>query len=81
MVTIWKSKKGTENIMKKFRSPEMKEAYELAGYREKYAMEHGNKSIVYVNDRKCFKFTYSEKAEYQDANGALYDTIAACWIG
>lgn len=73
MGTIWKSKKG--------RKKDMKKAYELAGYREAYAMEHGNKSIVYVNGRKCFKFTYSENEEYQDANGALYDTMAARWIG
>ena len=67
--------------MKNFRSAKMKKAYETAGYRERYAIEHGNKSIVYVNGRKCFKFTYSVNEEYQDANGALYDTIAACWIG
>lgn len=65
--------------MKKYRSKEMIEAYKNGGFREHFAMENGNKSIVYVNNHKCFKFTYSKDAEYQDANGALYDTIEKRW--
>ncbi|HAU84619.1 MAG TPA: hypothetical protein DCW90_03650 [Lachnospiraceae bacterium] len=66
-------------MAKRFRSPEMIEAYNEAGFREKYAMENGNKIIVYVNGHKCYKFTYSPYVEYQDANGALYDTIEKRW--
>lgn len=66
-------------MAKRFRSAEMKTAYENGGYRERHAMENGNKSIVYVNGNKCYKFTYSEHKEYQDANGALYDTVEKRW--
>lgn len=66
--------------MKKFTSVEMKTAYSVAGYRERYAMENGNKSIIYVNGCKCFKFTYSQYKEYQDANGATYNTVSKSWI-
>ena len=67
--------------MKVFKSNEMKQAYILAGFRERYAMEHGNKHIVYENGHKCFKFTYSKNELYQDANGALYDTVEKRWRG
>ena len=55
-------------------------AYHSGGFRERYAMEHGTKEIVYVNGHKCFKYTYDHNAEYQDANGATYDIIAKKWI-
>lgn len=58
----------------------MQKAYETGGYRERFAMENGNKSIIYVHGQKCFKFTYSEYAEYQDANGATYNTVTGRWI-
>ncbi len=66
--------------MKNFKNLEMKQAYNNGGYRERYAMEHGNKSIIYVHGQKCYKFTYSVHAEYQDANGATYNTITKSWI-
>lgn len=66
--------------MKTYRSKEMKEAYDKGGFRERYAMENGNKTIVYINGHKCFKFTYSKHLEYQDGNGVMYDTIQKCWI-
>lgn len=66
--------------MKKYRSETMRKAYEAAGFRERYAMEKGNKSTIYVNDQKCFKFTYSKYLEYQDANGAVYNTVTGQWI-
>ena len=66
--------------MKNFKSQEMKTAYAKGGYRERYAIEHGNKRTVYMNGHKCFKFTYSSDDEYQDANGAIYDTVAKNWI-
>ena len=57
-----------------------KKAYESAGFRERYAMEHGNRTTVYINGHKCIKFTYSEFIEYQDANGATFDTVRGAWI-
>ena len=55
-------------------------AYESGGYRERYAMEHGNQSKVYIRGHKCYKYTYSRHHEYQDANGAIYDTVTGEWI-
>lgn len=66
--------------MKNYKSIEMKEAYNNGGYRERYAMENGNKAVIYINGHKCFKFTYSTRKEYQDANGATYDTVRKAWI-
>ena len=66
--------------MKKYQSKEMCKAYEKAGFRERYAMEKGNKSTIYVNGQKCLKFTYSNSLEYQDANGAIYNTVIGQWI-
>lgn len=66
--------------MKNYRSVEMKEAYKNGGYRERYAMEKGNKTVIFVHGQKCFKFTYSKEEEYQDANGSIYNTITKCWI-
>ena len=66
--------------MKKFRSPEMKSAYINGGYRERYAMENGNKTIVYINGDKCYKFIYADSVTYQDANGATYSTVSKSWI-
>ena len=67
--------------MKKYRSEDMKKAYAAAGYREKYAMEHGNKSIVFIPIYgKCYRFTYSRLDSYQDANGAMYSITRGAWI-
>lgn len=66
--------------MRTYRSEAMRKAYETAGARERYAMENGNRVVIYVNGQKCFKFTYSENLEYQDANGATYNTITKSWI-
>ena len=51
-----------------------------AGWRERYAMDHGNKQIIYINGNKCYKYTYSTKKEYQDANGETFDTARGVWI-
>ena len=64
----------------KFRTREMQDAYTAAGYRERYAMEHGNRAVLYVHGQKCYKFTYSQNAEYQDGNGATYNTVSKSWI-
>lgn len=43
-------------------------------YREKYALENGTAQLVTVNGDKCYRFTYAKENEYQDANGAIYNT-------
>ena len=60
---------------------EMKEAWEAARWRERFAVDNGNKNIVYVNGLKCLRFTYSRYKEYQDSNGVIYDTVKKQWIG
>ena len=65
----------------KYKSEEMRKAYTAAGWRERYAMENGNRTTFYINGHKCIKFTYSTQKEYQDANGATFDTVCGIWIG
>ena len=64
----------------KFRSTEKQTAYNNGGFRERYAMEHGNAATLYINGDKCIKYTYSKLNKYQDANGATYNTITKQWI-
>ena len=64
----------------RFKSIEKQTAYNSAGWRERYAMEHGNGTTIYINGHKCIKYTYSAAVPYQDANGAIYDTITKSWI-
>jgi hypothetical protein len=59
---------------------ETQKARAAAGWRERYAMDHGNKTTLYINGNKCYKYTYSKHLEYQDANGAIYDTARGIWI-
>lgn len=66
--------------MKRFNNPELKKAHERGGFRERYAMEHGNRATVYHGGEKCYKWTYSPAAEYQDANGATYNTARGVWV-
>lgn len=66
--------------MKRFNNPELKKAYERGGFRERYAMEHGNRATVFVNGEKCLKWTYDTRREYQDANGATYNTARGVWV-
>lgn len=67
-------KKSAEHTKQKI------DAYTAGGFRERYAMENGNHTTVYINGHKCFKFTYSTKKEYQDANGATFDIVRGVWI-
>ena len=64
----------------KFRSSEKQAAYNAGGFRERYAMEHGNATTIYINGDKCIKYAYSTKADYQDANGATYNAVKKIWI-
>lgn len=60
---------------------ERKLMYNEAGYRERYAMTKGICRSVWINGHLCYKYTYSVNKEYQDANGATYDTVLGKWIG
>lgn len=66
--------------MANYKSDEMRTAHAVGGWRERFAMQHGNKTIIYINGDKCYKFTYSTKEEYQDATGATYNTARRVWI-
>lgn len=66
--------------MKNYKSEDMRKAYAAGGWRERYAMEHGNRATIYINGEKCYKFTYSPHMEYQDANGAIFNTARGRWI-
>lgn len=56
-------------------------AKDNAGYRERYAMTHGNRTIsVDHRGHTMWKFKYSADDEYQDANGALYDATEKRWV-
>lgn len=57
-----------------------REAYESGGFRERYAMEHGKETVKFICGHKCLQYAYSPMEEYQDANGATYDTVERRWI-
>ena len=56
------------------------QALQLAGYREKFAMQNGKATVKYMNGHKLIIFRYSSDADYQDANGATYDATRGAWI-
>lgn len=55
-------------------------AIRTAGFRELFAIRHGERQIVEANGHVCWKFVYSPSLEYQDANGAVFDTVCQRWI-
>ena len=59
---------------------QMARAYKEAGYRERYAMMNGKRKTVTMNGHRYFEFTYPDTVEYQDANGAAYDTVRGAWV-
>lgn len=65
--------------LRRFHSQEMRDAYLAGGFRERYAIDNGNKGIRWIDGHKCFRFTYSKNDEYQDANGATWDTVEKRW--
>lgn len=66
--------------MRTQRSEVLKEAYRNGGFRERYAIDFGKKETVTIRGHRCYRFTYSEKDTYQDANGAVYDAVTKQWI-
>lgn len=59
---------------------EIIDMYKMGGFRERYAMDVGKRREENINGNKCYVFEYSEKDEYQDGNGATYDTVRKQWI-
>lgn len=60
---------------------EEKIAYELGGYREKYAMDNGTRETQIMNGKEVWVYRYDTEREYQDANGATYIPTERRWIG
>ena len=56
-------------------------AVSTAGYRERYAIEHGTRTLVHNGDHKLWVFRYSADDPYQDGNGATYDVTEGRWVG
>lgn len=56
------------------------DAFTAAGWRERYAMQNGKREYITMNGERVIKFTYSRRAEYQDANGAMYSINRGAWI-
>lgn len=66
--------------MSKIEKANLSNAREAAGYREKYAMDHGQRIVFFQNGKEFWKFSYSDTDEYQDANGATWDVKENKWI-
>lgn len=65
--------------MRKPTPAELKHAESVAGWRERYAMQHGTPRAVIQGGALCFRFEYSPADTYQDANGATYNTRRRAW--
>lgn len=59
---------------------ERAKAAQAAGYREKYAMQHGRARRKQQNGETLYIFTYSKTDVYQDANGATWSATRKAWI-
>lgn len=61
---------------------EIDKAKDLAGEREKYAMEHGTKKVNFdrQSGEMSWSWYYSEDDPYQDANGATYSINKHAWV-
>lgn len=66
--------------MQTHKSPTLEHAYSVGGAREKFAMDNGRLTIFFLRGEKCYRFTYSKDLDYQDANGATYNTVTKTWI-
>lgn len=54
----------------------IREARKSAGWRELYAIEHGNPS----QEGNLITWTYDKEDDYQDANGVAYDIERRRWV-
>lgn len=50
-----------------------------AGFRERYAMEHGTPTKRREKGEIIYKWSYSTADEYQDGNGAEYNATRGRW--
>ena len=55
-------------------------AVKTSGYRERYAIDHGTRTLEHDGDHKLWVFRYSADDPYQDANGATYDVTEGRWV-
>jgi hypothetical protein len=57
-------------------------AYNEGGFRERFAMEHGQRHTFWSVARQAvmWMYKYSSKEEYQDGNGAQYDFTHERWV-
>lgn len=56
------------------------DAWMQGGWRERYAMENGNRTIQKDSRGHVFWiYTYDEDRDYQDANGSAYDVTEGRW--
>ena len=56
-------------------------AYETAGYRERFAMEHGKRTVKRDHrGHTLWVYKYSPHVDYQDANGSTYDATEGRWV-
>ena len=62
------------------REKEKVKAYEVGGWRERYAMDNGIEVWVEYGGDRCVKFVYDKNDPYQDANGAMWDADRGKWI-
>ena len=72
-------KKGDEHMPPQIVTK--RDAYNAGGYRERYAMDNGDREIRVVNGHRLWIYTYSKENPYQDANGATFDCKERKWIG
>ena len=81
------TKKHIDEFYFAYNNPQTRETLEagkmwgLGGFRERYAMQNGTREIEYINGEKCYIYRYSKEEEYQDANGATYNTVRGAWVG
>lgn len=57
-----------------------KEAYNTAGYRERYAMDHGTEYRETYGSEDYLVYRYGPDDSYQDANGATYSINRRTWV-
>ena len=71
-----------KKIMKAKRKQNEEAARNSAGWREKYAIRNGKRTIRKDSrGHEIWRFAYSQDHEYQDANGAEFDATERRWVG
>ena len=55
-------------------------AYKAAGYRERYAIDHGKAKQSVFGGHTVIRWWYDRNDPYQDANGAMWDVDRQAWV-